>query len=167
MLLPRGLDVSGEFAWKLPSSDSDGINSSLQQQRGAQVTPCAVPSHEQCLCWALGVSLPALGGGIWGLAKIPVSSLVSGSPGWSLSGTDWALLHWVHTISWFPLSQDKSKDFFFFAIPVFSFSPLDVVRQHPWNSCSISKCLLEVLSWHLRAVLSSPLARQVLRNMCC
>lgn len=166
MLLPHGLDVSGEFAWKLPSSDSDGINSSLQQQRGAQVTPCAVPSHEQCLCWALGVSLPALGGGIWGLAKIPVSSLVSGSPGWSLSGTDWALLHWVHTISWFPLSQDKSKDFFF-AIPVFSFSPLDVVRQHPWNSCSISKCLLEVLSWHLRAVLSSPLARQVLRNMCC
>lgn len=50
MLLPRGLDVSGEFACKLPSSDSDGVDSSLQQQRGAQVTPCAVPSHEQCLC---------------------------------------------------------------------------------------------------------------------
>lgn len=34
MLLPRGLDVSGEFARNLPSNYSDGADSSLQQAEG-------------------------------------------------------------------------------------------------------------------------------------
>lgn len=95
------------------------------------------------------------------------------SPAWCLAALDGACLAQTGPFCTgftpfpdFHLAKTRAR-IFFFAIPVFSFSPLDVVRQHPWNSCSISKCLLEVLSWHLRAVLSSPLARQVLRNMCC
>lgn len=72
------------------------------RQRSGQVTPCAVWVQSQdmiSVCAGVwGYFYPSgrrdLGAGpCWGLAKIPVSSLVSGSPGWSLSGTGFTPFH--------------------------------------------------------------------------